>query len=71
MLDDGSVPCSQLFPNLDENFSAEMYFELPNSGWNVIGRTKQGLVVDRGLCFTSCMGRLAGEEQKSQLNRSH
>ena len=59
------------FPNLDENFSAEMYFELPNSGWNVIGRTKQELVVDRGLCFTSYMARLAGEQEERQLNRSH
>ena len=63
MLDDGSVPCSQLFPNLDENFSAEMYFELPNSGWNVIGRTKQELVVDRGLCFTARMGRVGASQQ--------
>ena len=56
------------FPNLDKNLSAEMYFELPNSGWKVIGRTKQELVVDRGLCFTSYMARVAaGEQQESQL----
>ena len=56
-----------IFPNLDAKFAAEMYFELPNSGWKVIGRTKQELVVDRGLCFTSYMARVAGEQQESQL----